>query len=114
MVKATLGFYEKICDGDFNEHPSTYMVNGITKELVLDEIKDVLWQAIEIEGFDNSEVLVTVDFEKDGEYLDRDEFVMTAEIIRTSEPSNYVVWANKVPHIFKINREQSKISINAL
>lgn len=112
-VKATFEFYEKTCAGTFDNEPSVYVVEGETKEEILDN-KDVLWQAIEIEGFDNSEVLVMVDFEEDGEYLDRDDFIMTAKITRTDKPSGYVVWGDKKPHIFKIDREKSEIHFEIL
>jgi len=110
MIKATLEFYEKNLAGEFDTEPSIYIAGGNSKEDILDG-QEYLWQAIEIEGYDNAEVLVFVEFEEDGVYLDRDEFVMTAEVVRTSEPSNYVVWGNKKPHIFKIDREHSKIHI---
>ena len=112
-VTATFNFYEKDLSGGFDTEPSTYVARGKNKQDILDNM-GVLWQAIEIECFGNSEVFVTVDFEENGAYLDRDEFVMRTNVVRTTEPSGFVVWGNKKPHIFKIDKNKSSISIDHL
>lgn len=109
MVKATFEFYEKNIIGTFNVEPSIYEATGERKEDI--DIRDVLWQAIEIERFDESEIYVTIDFEEDGLYLDREEATITADVVRTEEPSEYVLWFDKKPTIFKIDREKSKLYI---
>jgi hypothetical protein len=109
MIKATFEFYEKNIVGKFNDEPSVYVATGNRKEDINTE--DILWQAMEIERFDESEVLVVVEFEEDGVYLDRDEGLMTASIVRTDEPSGWVQWGDKKPTIFKIDRKRSKITL---
>lgn len=109
MIKATFEFYEKNIAGKFNNEPSVYVATGNRKEDINTE--DILWQAVEIERFDESEVLVVVEFEEEGVYLDRDESLMTASIVRTDEPSGWIQWGDKMPTIFKIDRERSKITL---
>lgn len=109
MVKAKIEFFEKTCAGTFETEPSIYIAENKTKDEIL--IQEILWQAIEIEGFDNSEVYVTVDYEEDGEYLDRDEFIMKAKVVRTDKPSRYIVWGDKKPHIFEVDKSRSEIYI---
>lgn len=101
-------FYEKNLNGDFDTEPSEYRKECDTE----DEVKnyeDLLYQAIEIECFDNSEIYVVAEFTEDGEYLDRDEFVIKPHIVRIDEPSKYIKWGDKTPHIFSIDRARSCI-----
>lgn len=109
-ITAIFEFYEKNLNGNFEVEPCTYSLTGETKEEIVNR-KDILWQAIEIDGFDNSEVLVIVNFEEDGEYLDRDEFIMITNIVRTDKPSRFVEWGNAAPCIFEIDRNSSSINI---
>lgn len=111
-VKATFEFYEKNLTGTFDGKPRIYVLHGKSKEEIV-ESKDILWQAIEIEGFDNSEVMVAVQFEEDGEYLDREEFIMTANIVRTDKPSGFIEWGAKRPHIFAVDRNASTIKVES-
>lgn len=105
--KATFMFYEKTSAGTFDySEPCVYEVEGETMEDIFNN-DDVYWKAIEIEGFDNSEVLVMVDFEWD-------KFIMTSKIVRTDEPSDYIEWGDKKLHIFKIDREKSEIHFEIL
>ena len=97
--------------GGFNGQPVEYEVFAST----LDELvnyREVLWKAIEIEGLDNTEVLVSVIYEHNGEYHGGDEFVMTTHIRRTKTPSRYIWWGDKKPHIFSIDRVTSYIECN--
>ena len=114
MVKGKISFITKDTDGNWmTKTPIVYVKEGKSKKDILSD-KELFWQAIEIEGFDNTEILVEVVYEEDGNYLDRDEGVMTSHIVRTNEPSDYIVWGNAVPHIFKIDREKSSFNIKAI
>lgn len=112
-IVATVNFYEANTQGSFSTTPSSvYKLKGEDLESIKSRITEILWQAVEIEGFDNSEIFVEMEFEQNGEYLDRDEFCMTPATVRTSEPSDYIVWGNKKPYLFKIDRTLSDLNIN--
>ena len=49
--------------------------------------------------------------EKNGEYRDRDEFVMVTKIVRTDVPSKFVVWGDMEPHLFEVDKEKSVLNI---
>ena len=42
-----------------------------------------------------------------------DECVVTPEIVRTSEPSKFIMWGNRLPHIFTVDKQRSKLVFNA-
>lgn len=77
------------------------------------DIVNMLFQAIEIEGLDNSsfecDYVISRIFGDDYEFVNHEECKVTPHIIRTSEPSKYVQWGNKKPHIFAIDRKQSHL-----
>lgn len=104
----TFELYEKNIRGDFDVEPYEYRKECDTENEVK-VYEDLLYQAIEIDGLDNAEVYVVAEFTENGEYLDRDEFIIRPHIIRTSEPSKYVKWGDKTPHIFSIDRSRSYI-----
>lgn len=106
-----LEFYEEKIGGGFeNGDPSCYKIEGDTFESVCN-IGEILWQAVEIEGYDNRKVLVKMRAEKDGNVVRNDEFHIETTIVRTEVPSKFVVWGDKKPHIFGIDRGTSSIKI---
>ena len=110
MFKTTVDIHEKMLDGSFDTGAYTYVKECDTFEQAKD-IKDLLWQAIEIEGIGDTECFVEVLTEKNGEYLDRDEFVMATKIVRTDVPSKFVVWGDMEPHLFEVDKEKSVLNI---
>lgn len=108
MAVSRILIYEKNTDGNFNETPIIYEVETDN----IDDAKfcstEMIWQAIEIEGLDDSEMIVEFEVEENGEYVDRDEYFVTAQIVRTDEQSNY----SKHVRIRQIDRENSKIFMN--
>lgn len=113
-VVATINFYEANMEGVFDNEPSVYEVRGNGLEEAKKLLWETLWQATEIEGYDDSEVLVEAQFERDGEYLDREEFYMCPVVVRTVEPSEYIIWGDKKPHIFKIDRALSNLYVSGV
>lgn len=69
-------------------------------------------QAIEIEGMESDFLLETL-VEENNEYYSSDECVVTPEIVRTSEPSKFIMWGNRLPHIFTVDKQRSKLVFNA-
>ena len=73
------------------------------------KLEDVLYQAIELDGLDNQELLVQVLVNHGTEAMSYIEFLLTPEIVRTKEPSRYVDWGNIPPNIFAIDRARSRL-----
>ena len=46
-----------------------------------------------------------------GEYVDSDKFVLNFSIVTTDAPSEYFIWGKHNPHVFKVDREKSRISL---
>lgn len=109
---ATISFYEASMEGCFDNEPSIYELRGGSLEEVKDGVEEIFWQATEIEMFDGAEVLVEVQIERNGEYIDRDELHMRPMVVRTAEPSGYIIWGSKKPHLFKIDRAASDLRIS--
>lgn len=108
-VTSRILFYEKNTDGEFNKTPIRYEAEEETIDGAIEYRMDLMWEAIEIEGFDDSELYVEFELEENGEYVDRDEYFVTLNIVRTEKPSKYINWRGKEPHIFEVDREKSKI-----
>lgn len=106
-----LEFYEEKIGGGFESgDPSCYKIEGDSFEDVC-SFGEVLWQAVEIDGYDNRKVLVKMKIEKDGEAIRNEIFYIETNIVRTEIPSKFVIWGDKKPHIFGINRSESRIKI---
>lgn len=74
-------------------------------------IKDIIWQSVELDGLSGN-CLVEVTHEHQGEYADGDEFTIRVEkVVHTDEPSKFVNWEGKKPHIFTVDREKSVVII---
>lgn len=103
-------FYEKTLSGLFDAEPHEYRLK--TEEYPTPEnIQDVIFQAIEIELME-SEFFLELIVENDGKYVNSDECIVYPEVYRTSEPSSFVRWGNKKPHIFSVDRGKSKLSFH--
>lgn len=101
-------FCEEDAAGGFDTEPVEYRKSAESEESLKD-YEDLVFQAIEIEGYDRSEVLVTATFTKDGEYLDSENFILRVNAVRTEEPSRFVEWGDKKPHIFTVDRKRSRL-----
>lgn len=112
MFKTMFLITEKNCVGQFNGEPYEYLLET-EKYPTGKQIQDLLFQAVEIEGI-SSECLVQMTVECDGEYFSGDECVMTCEVVRTEEPSKYVQWGDKEPHIFSVDREKSSLRFEVM
>ena len=110
MVTATFHFYKKNIDGNLDYERIVYKATGERKEDI--DIKEVIWQAIEVEGFDLSEVYVSIYYKENGFCVDFKETIITADVVRTTEPSECILWDNREPPVFKIDREKSKLYVS--
>ena len=55
-------------------------------------------------------VNVSVSIESNGEYVDGEEFeILVEKVAFTEQPSKYIKWGNKVPHIFTVDRNNSVV-----
>lgn len=116
MYTNQINFYTPNLLGQYYQsEPSTYIKQGNT----LDEVKDIdeiIKQAIELERFDDIEVLCETQIIKHNlnhdEYIDSDECIIKSNIIRTDGPSKYVQWTKtKLPNIFSIDWRKSRYEI---
>lgn len=104
-------FYEKTLNGSFDSQPHEYRME--TDEFpTAEKLHDLIFQAIEIEGMESDFLLETL-VEENNEYYSSDECVVTSEIVRTSEPSKFIMWGNRLPHIFTVDKQRSKLVFNA-
>lgn len=104
-------FYEKTLNSSFDSQPHEYRME--TDEFpTAEKLHDLIFQAIEIEGMESDFLLETL-VEENNEYYSSDECVVTPEIVRTSEPSKFIMWGNRLPHIFTVDKQRSKLVFNA-
>ena len=109
-VKAMIDVCPKNPAGVFDiSAASTYVAYGESKETVPVEV--TLKNAVEIEELDGIETAVEITYEEIGVYLDRDEFVMTPNVVRTNDPSQLIDWGDKTPDIFAIDRDKTTLNI---
>lgn len=105
-------FEESVC-GEYMGDPHVYRKTAETLDEARD-VKELLWMAAEIEGLDDSVCHVDVEiFDNDKKVVEESKLRVAAEIVRTDVPSPYVIWGDKTPHIFQIDREKSSLSISA-
>lgn len=72
-------------------------------------VNDVIWQSVELDGLIGY-VNVEVSISNDEQYVDHDEFEINVKnVVFTDQPSKYVLWGNKTPHIFTVDREKSVV-----
>lgn len=107
MVISRILFYEKNTDGEFNKNPIRYETEVDTLGEVARSQYEMIWEAIEIEGFDDSEILVEFEVEENGKYITKNRCFVKPHIVRTQEPSRYV----KNPRVCRIDREKSRITV---
>lgn len=109
MFTTYYDFYEKYDDGKFHGDPHQYKIE--TEDYPSPErFQELLFQAAEIDCL-NGEVLCERRTELNGEYYDSDTFVLLFSIVTTDVPSEYFIWKNHKPHVFKVDRERSSISL---
>lgn len=99
---------EQAVTGEFNSEPYEYVLeteNYPTGK----QIRDIVYQAIEIEGI-ASDCHIQMTVEQNGEFFSSDECIVElVNIVRTEEPSNFIKWGDKIPHIFTVDKENSFI-----
>lgn len=105
-----IDIYEQNENGDFDGEPYVYTLTSNSKSRVK-MCMDVLFEAVEIEGLDNRDILVNITVFKNGRYVESDEAIFQTQITRTDEPSKFIVWGHKKPHIFSIDKNKSKITL---
>lgn len=97
-----------------NKYSDPIVYKMLTKQYpYFENIKNLIYQAIEIEGLDNSsficEYVISRIDGKDCEFINHEEFEAIPVIVRTKEPSKFIKWESKAPHIFAIDRLASKL-----
>lgn len=105
-----IDIYEQNENGDFDGEPYVYTLTSNSKSRVK-MCMDVLFEAVEIEGLDNRDILVNITVFKNGRYVESDEAIFQTQIKRTDEPSKFIAWGHKKPHIFSIDKNRSKITL---
>lgn len=108
MFRTKFLICEETVTGQFDSEPYEYVLeteNYPTGK----QIRDLVYQAIEIEGI-SSDCHLQMTVELDGEYFSGDECIVElVNIVRTEEPSKFIKWGDKVPHIFSVDRDKSFI-----
>lgn len=101
------------------EERRVYTTEGIeyssecdTLEHSKESISDIIWEAIEIDGL-TGYVNIIYQIEKDGEYVDSEEFEIFIDkvVVKSDTPSKYIIWNNKKPYIFEVDREKSSYHV---
>lgn len=115
MFKTTCLYHEANDDGTFGGYndPHIYGINT-ENEPTAEELDGVLWQMVEIECIDDGQLILVEQLtEENGQYHDYDQAVIKVNVKRTNEPSSLIIWGEKTPHIFKIDRSKSSYDIES-
>lgn len=108
MFKVEFLITEETATGQFDSEPYEYVLETL-KYPTGQQIRDLVYQAIEIEGI-SSDCHLQMTVELDGEYYSGDECIVElTNIVWTEEPSKFIKWGDKVPHIFSVDRDRSVI-----
>lgn len=106
-----LEFYEASEAGELlTNEPHCYEKKGNDFDAVND-IDDIICEAIEIEGLDNMKIIVKMRIEEDGDFVCEDSFYIITKTVRTKKPSKFFNWRRKKPHIFGIDKEASHLKV---
>ena len=110
MYVTNINVIQEDLNGKFNTLDGyEYRTECDTLENAKASIKDVIWQSVELDGLTGN-CMIEVSHEYQGEYVDGDDFVIRIEkVVHTDEPSKFVKWGYKKPHIFTVDREKSVI-----
>lgn len=108
MITARITVSPQGLDGKFIQDGCEYQTTCKDLETSKKLVKGVIWQCIELDGL-SGRCLVEVFYDdSEKEYLDHDEFVIRIDkVVFTDEPSKFVKWGDKKPHIFTVDREKS-------
>lgn len=117
--KTNYSFYEENINGNFdNVEPHEYSISTVEYPTPENDL-DVLFECLEAERIGATKLLVEKEIVKtikgETEYVDSDTAIIDIQCIAyTRELSPYINWelSNKVPPIYKINREKTKFTIN--
>ena len=108
--KTEVALYEMDVNGNFVETPYEYSKEYKTLDDAIDGIRDLVWQAIEIERIPSGRLYICSTISEDGEWRATDECTIDAEIVRTNTPSKYIKWKKGCePDIFTVDRTMSDI-----
>ena len=113
MYETLFLIYECHEEGGYlmNEEPYEY---GLKTEEVPtnEEIKNVIFQACEIERIPNTDILIDFTTTKNGEFFNHDELEFNLNIIRTKELSDYICWEKcNLSPVYKVDKKKSKIKL---
>lgn len=106
----TVRIYSESAAGGYAAQPHIYRKTAGSLEEAKNSI-DLIWQAIEIEQLDNQKLYAETVIEKDNEYVDSEAFYIKSHITRTNIPSALIIWGERKPHIFSIDRNRSLIEV---
>ena len=113
--KCALFFSMKGLEGYYEEIESPVTIYGNTKEEVLANIENAIFQVLELNRIcANSELCINYTIELNDEYNDQEEFYLRPCIVYTQEPSKLINWGEHtkdLPIIYSIDREKSKLNI---
>ncbi len=110
MVTARVTISEQDLNGKFKTDGYEYQSVCDTLENSKKSINDIIFECLELDGISGvCFVEVVYDDDKNG-YIDSDEFtIRIMKVARTDEPSKFVKWGNKKPHIFAIDKNKTVI-----
>jgi hypothetical protein len=119
MYRTNYSFYEENINGEFNNvEPYEYSILTEKHPTSQNDL-DVLFECMEIERIGATKLLVEKEIVKtdkgETEYVDSDTAIVDIQCIAyTRELSPYINWevSNKVPPIYKVDREKTKFTIN--
>lgn len=99
---------EKNINNEFSEQGYEYLFVSDHK-ITNEELKNILFQACEIERIYNGEIHVRIQIEHLGLYCDSDECIFKVDMHLTNELTNFINWDKcpNLPPIYKIDRNNS-------
>ena len=113
--KCTIYYSAKSLEGYYEEIEGPSIIFGDTKEAILANIKNAIFQVLELNRIcTNSELCINYTIELNDEYNDQEEFYLRPCIVYTQEPSKLINWGEHtrgLPIIYSIDREKSKLNI---
>lgn len=108
MVTARITVSSQGLDGKFLQDGCEYQITCKDLETSKKLLKDVIWQSIELDQLIGRCLVEVFYDDNEKEYLDHEEFVIRIEkIVFTNEPSRFIKWGDKKPHIFTVDKNKS-------
>ena len=112
MYKITCFYHEEDNNRCFGTIPPRIYIKQTDIEPTSDILDDMFWEMIEIECIPTtSRILIEKLIEKDGKRFDYNFTVVDVDVVRTKNPSKYIIWGSKTPNIFEVDRSASSYSV---